>query len=48
VAKEEHEMHAEAVAYGDVDWVEEARGVHARPLEVAGGRWALVDRGRKE
>ena len=32
---------AQVAAYGDVDWVEEAPGVRARPLEVAGARWAL-------
>ena len=41
-------MRAEVAAYGDVGWFEEAAGVRARPLEVAGARWALVARDRKE
>jgi quercetin dioxygenase-like cupin family protein len=30
-------------AFELVDWVEEAPGVRAKPMEVAGSRWAIVE-----
>jgi quercetin dioxygenase-like cupin family protein len=36
-------MRAQVAAYDEVGWVEEAPGVRAKPVEVAGARWALVE-----
>jgi quercetin dioxygenase-like cupin family protein len=36
-------MRAQVAAYDEIEWLEEAPGVRAKPVELEGARWALVE-----